>query len=173
MRKAFKLAAVTLLFVLLSACSSNIEEEKSVAKKAVTNVFASEQIVKTNKNINEIDLYLPRGAKLNDSVENNVVFKKGKHRYILFINPYEKSKSEVVYQSTVNPDVDYVMNETFTSEEDFGYMLAHQVDGKTDVYELTVGIGGIKITTETNTKKLSENAELMMEIVKSVEKDNV
>jgi len=39
---------------------------------------------------------------------------------------------------------------------------------KDDLYEVVVGIGGIKMTTETELSGLSKDAKSMMEIVRSI-----
>lgn len=40
------------------------------------------------------------------------------------------------------------------------------------MYEVTVGIGGIKMTTESKEKNISANASKMMRVVKSVQYKN-
>lgn len=162
-----------MFLVMLSACSASIDEEKKVAQEAVKNVFTSELDVETNKEMKGYHFYLPKGMVMKESIDNNIVLARGKNIYILFINPQEQSSSEVVYQSSVSPKITYVMDETFTTKGEFGYLLIHEINSEKDVYELTVGIGGVKLTTETNTKHLADNAKEMMEIVKSVENKNL
>jgi hypothetical protein len=82
------------------------------------------------------------------------------------VNPKEKPSSKAMYESTVQSVKKPVLNETFKSNNRLGYVIISKVDD--DVFEVTVGIGGVKLTTETKARSVSESAEKMMEIVSSV-----
>lgn len=170
MRQIGKIIAVIMLFVMLSACSASIEEEQSVAKETVSNVFTNESTIKANHENDGIKYFLPDGAVIKKTAENNIVFEKNSKMFILFINPHEGPESEIVYQSSVSPDITYRVNETFQKDNQFGFMLVNDIPENEDLYELTVGVGGVKVTTETDAKHLSDDAELMMEIATTVEK---
>lgn len=170
MRQTVKYVAVMMLFVMLSACSASIEEEQSVAQEAAANTFKTETTVTTNEEVEGIKYHLPKGAVIKKTTENNVVFEKGSKLYILFVNPHEEADSDVVYQASVSSQIDYRVNETFQEDDKFGFMLVNDIEDQKDQYELTVGVGGVKVTTETDAKHISEDAELMMEIALSVKK---
>ena len=57
-------------------------------------------------------------------------------------------------------------NEKFINHKKLGFLIIKHLDD--DMNELTVGIGGTKITTQTKTSSLKNEAKVMMEIVNSV-----
>lgn len=121
---------------------------------------------KPNKKSGNIRVYLPFGFEIQDETANNIILKNGSKTYILFVNPQEESSSEVVYQATVDQYKNLDTNEKFTKGDKFGFLTIKQLED--DMNELTVGIGGTKITTQTKTTSLNEEAKAMMQIVNSV-----
>ena len=109
--------------------------------------------------------YLPFGMSIKDESPNNVII-KGKNDYILFYNQNEKEDSKIVYQMS-KPEKNLVVDHTFKNKKQFGYLIVSKVEK--DMYEVTVGIGGIKMTTESKEKNISANASKMMRVVKSVQ----
>jgi hypothetical protein len=160
-RRAFGLILVGIF--LLSACSASFSEQKAEIKKEVASTFES-QPEKTNNSTKDIDYYLPSDVKVEEETPNNVLLKNGSKTYILFYNQHEKENSKVVYDSTVKQQKEWDANETFGKEGKFGYMLVKEL--KENHYQLIVGIGGVKLTTET--ENVREDAEAMMQIANSV-----
>ncbi|GAM12769.1 hypothetical protein [Mesobacillus selenatarsenatis] len=160
-RRAFGLIIVGLL--LLSACSASFSEQKAEIKKEVASTFES-QPEKTNNSTKDIDYYLPSDVKVEKETPNNVLLKDGSKTYILFYNQHEKEDSKVVYDSTVKQQKEWDANETFSKDGKFGYMLVKEL--KENHYQLIIGIGGVKLTTET--ENVREDAEAMMQIANSV-----
>ncbi|WAA11749.1 hypothetical protein [Fervidibacillus halotolerans] len=158
-----------MLLSLLTACTGTLEEETEKAKEQAVEVFEAKA---KNANVEKetLSLYLPHGIEVDETDPNNVILTRGDKLYLLFINPNEDEKSQVVYEATAETGEDYLLNETFQSDDRFGYIVLKEVEE--DVYELTVGIGGIKLTTETNKKDLADDAGMMMEIVSSVQLQN-
>ncbi|MBT2683977.1 hypothetical protein [Bacillus sp. ISL-37] len=160
-RRAFGLIIVGLF--LLSACSASFSEQKAEIKKEVASTFES-QPEKTNNSTKDIDYYLPSDVKVEEETPNNVLLKDGSKTYILFYNQHEKEDSKVVYDSTVKQQKEWDANETFSKDGKFGYMLVKEL--KENHFQLIVGIGGVKLTTET--ENVREDAEAMMQIANSV-----
>ena len=160
-RRAFGLVIVGVF--LLSACSASFSEQKAEIKEEVATTFES-QPEKANNSTKDIDYYLPTGVNIDKETPNNVLLKNGEKIYILFYNQHEKEDSKVVYDSTVKQQKEWDANETFSKDGKFGYLLVKQL--KEDHYQLIVGIGGVKLTTETENVK--EDAEAMMQIANSV-----
>ncbi|WP_079510099.1 hypothetical protein [Mesobacillus jeotgali] len=160
-RRAFGLVIVGVF--LLSACSASFPEQKAEIKKEVANTLES-QPEKPNNSAKDIEYYLPADYEVEEETPNNVLFKDGSKTYILFYNQHEKEDSKVVYNSTVKQQKKWDANETFSKNGKFGYMLVKQLKEKN--YQLIVGIGGVKLTTET--ENVREDAEAMMEIANSV-----
>ncbi|WLR56031.1 hypothetical protein LC048_03435 [Mesobacillus subterraneus] len=160
-RRAFGLTLVGLF--LLSACSASFSEQKAEIKKEVASTFES-QPEKTNTSTKDIDYYLPADVKVEKESPNNVLLKDESKTYILFYNQHEKEDSKVVYNSTLKQQKEWDANETFTKDGKFGYMLVKEL--KENHFQLIVGIGGVKLTTET--ENVREDAEAMMQIANSV-----
>lgn len=166
MRQASKVVAIFMFFAILSACSASIAEEQVVATEAASTVFSEEQTVEVNQESEGIEFYLPSDAAVKKTTENNIVFEKKGKVFILFINSHEGPNSQVVYQSTRSQGADYFVDETFQKDGKFGFILLQE--NEEESYEVTIGVGGVKATTITSVKELTEDVELMMEIVKSV-----
>ncbi|OCA91416.1 hypothetical protein A8F94_06060 [Bacillus sp. FJAT-27225] len=153
--------------LVLGACGGPSFEEES--KKAITEAKTSfeEKKEETNQETEEIAFYLPFGFEVEDVKPNNIILKNGAKTYILFYNPHENKESRVVYEATTaqynNPDV----NEEFNGEGKFGYLLIKQLEE--GLNSLTTGIGGVKVSTETKTGSLDDEAREMMRIANSVE----
>lgn len=160
-----------LLFVLLllSACSTSIKEEQKAAKENAYQAF-QEESKKPNKDSKGISFYLPVGMEIDSSDTYNHIIKKGSKIYILFINPNEDEKSKVIYESTLKSADKYRLAETFTDDKKFGYIFIRDIEK--DLYELIVGIGGIKMTTQTELGNLANDAKIMMEMVHSIQLKN-
>ncbi|MBA4537711.1 hypothetical protein H1Z61_11375 [Bacillus aquiflavi] len=162
----FRSTIFMITILVLSACSVSVEEQKEITKEAVTEVFKGD-IKAANKKNDEIEFYMPDGVTIKkEMTKNNIVFEKGLQTFILFYNPNEGSESEVVYQSSVSPNMKYLVNETFKANGKFGFLLINETEH--NKYELTVGIGGVKVTTETKAGDLVEDAKMMVEMASSV-----
>lgn len=164
MRRTFRtLGLVLMVIVVLGACSSSFSEDKKTADESVGVTFKSKP-EKTNNSTKDIKYHLPFGVEIKDESPNNVLLKNGSRTYILFYNQQEKADSKVVYESAVKQQKKWDANETYQQDKKFGYMLVKKL--KEDNYQLIVGIGGVKLTTETN--NISKDAETMMKIANSV-----
>jgi hypothetical protein len=160
---------IILSVILLSACGkSNFETESKETIEAVKealNVKAKE----TNKKSEDINFYLPFGYEIEDESPNNILLKNGSKQYILFNNPQENKVSDVVYKSTVAQNKDLEINEQFKKSNQFGYLIIKNLEE--DMNEMTIGIGGTKITTLIKTSSLKNEAAVMTQIIKSVENE--
>ncbi|MCM3666008.1 hypothetical protein M3204_16445 [Mesobacillus subterraneus] len=148
---------------LLGACSSSFSEDKVEAKETVVDTFERTP-EKTNNSTEDIDYHLPFGVEVEEESPNNVLLKNGSRTYILFYNQLEKDDSKVVYESTVKQQKEWDVNKTFVNNGKFGYMLVKKL--KEGQYQLIIGIGGVKLTTETD--NIKKDAETMMKIANSV-----
>jgi hypothetical protein len=77
--------------------------------------------------------------------------------------------SNVVYKSTVAQNKDLDINEQFKKSDQFGYLIIKKLDD--DMNEMTIGIGGTKITTLIKTSSMKNEAAVMTQMVKSVVND--
>ena len=167
-KKRYSLFVIFLSIFLLTAltsCNGNIEKNQEEAVTKAQNAFFAGK-TEPNHEMDALSLYLPFGMEIDATNPYNILLKKGDHSYILFINPHESLDSQVIYETTIQAAQDLRIQEQFTDEGKFGFIIIQDVDR--DRYSLTVGIGGIKITTETDANDLPKEAEMMMKIVSSV-----
>ena len=96
MRKWFLLTiTVAVLVVVLSGCGKSVEEQIKTGVASAQTVF-EESPREPNKTIGQIELYLPCGYSIKETDDvNNYILSKGKHKYILFVNVYEKEDSKL------------------------------------------------------------------------------
>jgi hypothetical protein len=154
---------------ILSACGkSDFKGEGKETISAVKDAL-NENAKKTNKKSGDINFYLPFGYEIEDESPNNIILKNGSKQYILFNNPQENKVSDVVYKSTVAQNKDLDINEQFKKSDQFGYLIIKKLDD--DMNEMTIGIGGTKITTLIKTGSMKNEAAVMTQMVKSVVND--
>lgn len=165
MKRFFKAALLfTMALMLLSACSASVKEEQNGAKDAVSEGLKS-GIKKANEQNEDIEYYLPFGYEVKEEEPNNIILKNGSKTYILFYNQHESPDSKVVYNATIKQS-EFNYNETFEENGSFAFLLVKNTDD--NMHELTVGVGGVKMTTQVKTKNLSAEAAAMIEMVRSV-----
>lgn len=153
--------------LILSACGRASYKEESKASVETAKTTLHEKADQPNKKIDNINFFLPSGYEIKEKKPNNIILKNGSTTYILFVNPQETASSDVVYQSTVDQYEKLDTNEKFTDQEKLGFLTIKQFkDDKLN--EITVGVGGAKITTQAKTANLETEAKVMMQIVNSV-----
>lgn len=150
---------------LMVGCSASFKEKSDATIKEVQNQLKTKP-KKPNKEVGDIEVYLPFGFEIEDVSPNNVILKNGSKTYILFYNQNENINSEIVYNSTLNQHEKIDTKKQWKKKEKFSYLLIDNY--KKDMNELIVGIGGIKLTSEVKTGSLATEAVQMMEIVQSV-----
>ncbi len=157
---------VTLSVLLLSACGKSNFKAESKETLGEVKAALNKKAKKPNKKSGDINFYLPFGYEIEDESPNNIILKNGSKKYILFNNPQENKVSDVVYKSTVAQNKDLDINEQFKKSDQFGYLIIKKLDE--DMNEMTIGIGGTKITTLIKTSSMKNEAEVMTQMVKSV-----
>jgi hypothetical protein len=162
MRRAVVLLLSTFLLI---GCQASFDDQKEESIKVVQKQMR-EKPKTTNKEVQDIDFYLPFGYEIDEESPNNVILKNGSKTYILFYNQFENQQSDVVYKSTLNQHEKFEIDQKWVDKENFGFFLVEKLDD--DMNELIVGIGGVKLTSEVKTSSLATEAAQMMEIVNSV-----
>jgi hypothetical protein len=152
--------------LLLVACTISDEELTK------TTIDQTEQAFHTNpKKANEktelFSYYLPEGFSVKETNEFNVLLEKGNKSYILFVNKNETENSKLSYNALAEQYKQPFISETFENQVRFGYLFVNKLEN--NMYEVTVGIGGTKVTTESNANDVAEDAENMMNIVVSIQ----
>ncbi|MCJ8009559.1 hypothetical protein ACFFF5_13565 [Lederbergia wuyishanensis] len=164
MKKMIVSALIMFSVLIIAACGKSIDEEKVKAEANVEKVFQAKP-EEANEEVQTIKFNLPTGFTIQDESPNNIILKKGDDTYILFYNPNETSDSKALYDGVVEHADKEVINKTFQKNERFGYLVINE--SEKELYEVTVGIGGIKATSESDLNHLAADAELLMKIVNS------
>lgn len=157
----------SLLFIL-SACGATVEEQIGAGITNVESTF-KEDAMETNKSINEIELYLPKGYSIEKMEDkNNYLLQKGKNSYLLFVNEHEGETSQLHYDVLKNDQSRKIIEEkTFELKDAFGFVAVVEIDEST--YELIVSSGAVKISSISDHRKLDEKLTTMMTIAQSVQ----
>lgn len=167
-KRWFVITLFSSLLFLLAGCGAPVEEQISSGITSAESIFKG-QAEETNKNINEIELYLPNGYSIEKMEEkHNYIVQKGKkNRYILFVNHNEGENSRLHYDVLKNDQTRKIIEEkTFELEDAFGFVTVSEVDEST--YELIVSSGAVKISSISDNKKIDEKLADMMTIARSV-----
>lgn len=167
MKRMNAIFILIIIAIFLTACSGpSFSEESKTTIKTVRTTF-QEKAKKPNKKSGNIHFYIPFGYEIDETAPNNIILKNGSKTYILFVNPQEKAASEVVYKSTVEQYEKLDVNEKFTGSQELGFLTIKQLED--NLNEVTVGIGGVKLTSQVKTSNLDSEAKVMMQIAKSVQ----
>ncbi|KGP73687.1 hypothetical protein [Pontibacillus yanchengensis] len=155
-----------IILILMAVFGFFISEEKAVknATSSAEKVFEEEDI-STNHELEDISLYLPERMKILSNEANNVLLQEDEQKYILFYNTFEKPTNDTFYTSAKQAK-DILHIASFENEERFGYIRVISIEE--DMFELQIGVGGVKMTTETTKRAMEEDARNMMKIVRSI-----
>lgn len=159
--------SLILTFTLLAGCFQSEEEVMREAEKIIKAEFLSKEKVDTNYETTGFNLYKPEELAIEEEEKNTIVFNNGDRPYVLFINEFEPPNSQWSYDRLKNNNQDIFLR-TFQSEEQFAYLGI--IEHEDNQYEIQLGIGGIKMSTLSNIDSLVSDVDMMMQIVKSVEK---
>lgn len=158
------IAIAVLLILFLSGFFVSEKQAMQNAKSAAKEAFEKEEVPLT-KDLEEISLYMPESMEIISNSANNLILREDDQSYILFYNPFEKLISQTFYKAA-NQAKDIELIETFSNEERFGYIRIIQLTDES--YELQLGVGGVKMTTETDKNDLEDDSKEMMKIVRSI-----
>lgn len=156
---------MSMLLIVGVACSANIEEEKVTAIDSAKQAFMN-QPKKTNEKSSSTKFYLPSGYKIEKEEEHNIILHKGDNPVIIFINPNEGSNSQSLSKRIEKKKDDYLAYEIFHQDNRVGFVAIKEISD--DEYEITTGVGGVKVTAQTKVKDLAKYAEDMMDIASSI-----
>ncbi len=165
MKKVIAGTLVLFSIFFLAACGASIEKEKVKAEDRAEKAFNADPEA-ANEEVQVLHFYLPTDMSVKSDKPNNIILEKKDHPYIFFYNQNEPNNSQALYDNMVNEEEGaFIVNKTFSDQNRFGYLMITGIDEET--FEVTAGIGGMKVTTESKTKNVSDDAETMMKIVAS------
>ncbi|MCA1056859.1 hypothetical protein LCM10_17990 [Rossellomorea aquimaris] len=164
--KTFMSIVFFFLVLSLAGCNTTIDKEKEQTAQTVEDTFKDDP-KNAKEKAGDVSFYLPFGAKIEKESSNNIIISKGSDTFILFANPEEEKDSELLYNMAISEKETIIQQGKFKDDGRFGYYVIKELP-HSEKYELTVGIGGTKLTTQSQMDALSDNAEMMMEIASSV-----
>ncbi|GGM26336.1 hypothetical protein GCM10011351_09980 [Paraliobacillus quinghaiensis] len=157
----FALSSVSLLF--LSACAPTEEEALNLVEEAAKATFEADTI-EPNQEVEGFSVYLPDDFEIVEETESNLLLESGDQMFILFYNALEASTSQLNYQ-TAEANDNYSLLQSFEDNERFGYVKVAETE---EIYELQVGVGGVKITTQTTLETMEDDTIAMMQMATSI-----
>ncbi|CAG9622131.1 hypothetical protein [Sutcliffiella rhizosphaerae] len=164
-------AIISFIFVslfLLTGCSVSLEDASENAKGTFDEVLKSEK-KEVNAEASTFHYYLPPQFEVDTEDDNNIIFAYKDEPYILFVNLFEEQDSKVLYDSIKSSYPQTHLDHTLLEDGRLGYLLIAPVSGEEEgMHEVTVGIGGVRMTTVTETSNIENSTKNMMEIVSSV-----
>ncbi len=149
--------------IILTGCSRSEEETLVSVKDSAEEVFEQEPF-KSNQTFDNFSLYIPKGYKVEEESKSNLILKKDGQTYILFYNALEDTTSELNFKAA-EANGNFQLLQSFQSDERFGFVKVVKLE---EEYELQIGIGGMKITTQTTLKKMEKDTREMMQIGNSL-----
>jgi nitrous oxide reductase accessory protein NosL len=154
-----------ILVLILAGCNTTIDQEKEKTAEVVENTLSSNETAQ--EEAGNINFYLPFGAKIEKESPNNIIISKSSDTFILFTNPQENKDSELLYKMAISDNENLLKHGTFKEDNRLGYYVIKELPD-TEEYELMVGVGGTKVTTQVELDDLADHAEMMMKIAASV-----
>ena len=154
-----------ILVLILAGCNTTIDKEKEETASVVEDGLSSNETA--GEKAGNISFYLPFGAEIEKESPYNIIISKSSDTFILFTNPQEDKDSELLYKMAINDKENLVKHGTFKEDDRLGYYVIKELPD-TEEYELIVGVGGTKVTTQSELEDLADNAEMMMKMATSV-----
>ncbi|RIW35698.1 hypothetical protein D3H55_07395 [Bacillus salacetis] len=161
----YKLSVVLILMLAAGCSSATLEESQEEAVEAVKETFEN-PVDDANEETENFQFHLPSGSSIKEENANNVIIEDGNNTYILFYNQNVSADSEQLFDLAAEDGENIIKQETFKDGDRFGYYVIREVED--DQFELTTGIGGTKMTTQSVKDDLVDDSEFMMKVVSSV-----
>lgn len=152
-----------MLVSILAGCSPS-EEEALASVEEIANASFEQEALDANQTFDNFSIYIPSGFEVTEESQSNLILEQGSQTYILFYNALENSTSKLNYQAA-EANGNHQLLESFENEDRFGYVKVTKLEKD---YELQVGIGGVKITTQSSLSNMEEDTEAMMQMANSI-----
>lgn len=158
---------LSFFFVTLTGCMQTEEKVLNEIERKLKDEFLSNEVKETNTELRSIKVYIPEELEIENEGTNNYIFTDGSRPFVLFINEFEAPNSKWFFERLQSEQHDDLHLRSFESADEFVYLAVEKYDE--EVYEVQIGIGGIKMSTLSEMDQLEEDVEIMLEMVKSVE----
>ncbi|WP_096189775.1 hypothetical protein [Evansella halocellulosilytica] len=166
-----KLTGISILLaatILLAACNVS---EASVAEDN-EEMFQEKMVQeKMEPNVEEGDLSIYIPATLDREVvdEFNIEFTRNDQVFLLFLNDQtDYDSEEALLDELMINEEDPITLELDEEDGKFGYLVVAEFDEES--YRVVVGYEGAKLTTISSLENVNDDAEMMFDIVKSIER---
>lgn len=160
---------IIISLLILAACSKSEEDISHETLDQVKDIFFQTERILDEKN-NSITYYIPKGLEIEEVDEHNIVLEGKNQAYVIFKNPLESPTSDRLYHLAKIDEA--MLYESFESEDMFAYIrIRPDYDQEPELYELQIGVGGVKVTTNVKLKEIPKEAEKLMKIAKSIVED--
>ena len=134
---------VTISMLMLAGCNQALEDRAADGIQAAEEAFYANKKDRTEE-IDGIKSYKPAGFVVSDNSDaQNIVFKKNKETFILFVNPNEEKSSRLFYDLLLADEKkDIIAEETFSENDVFGFVAI--IQNENEFVELIASVGGTK-----------------------------
>ncbi|MBU5593705.1 hypothetical protein KQI76_00845 [Amphibacillus sp. MSJ-3] len=163
-RKRLSLIFITSLILFASGCSLSEEETLENIRATIDRSFSS-QALEPNREFDNFNIYLPEHFTVIEESDRNLIFNDQDQTYILFYNDLEDASSEAFYQAE-KAGGQYDLLETYQDDDHFAYVKVTELERD---FELQVGVGGVRITTQTSLNHLEEDFTEIVKMINSIQ----
>ncbi|MDG5787045.1 hypothetical protein QA612_06030 [Evansella sp. AB-P1] len=164
-----KLTFIIILFTIVSACNVSEEQVREHASKTFSEKIEQEKKT-TTYNTDELSIYIPSFTEVDVVDEYNIILERDNHVFLLFLNDFTSYDSEEELLEEMMVYEEPFIIEMGETEGKLAYLIVTDF-GDFDEYRIVVGYGGRKITTISTLGELNNVAQIMYDIVQSIEEN--
>ncbi|WP_440896136.1 hypothetical protein ACS127_16640 [Amphibacillus sp. Q70] len=164
LKRGISLIFISSLPLFASGCGLSEEETLENIRETIETAFNS-QPLEPNEEFDNFNIYFPEQYTVIEESDSNLIFKDQDQTYILFYNRLEDTSSEAFYLAEKASD-QYDLLESYQDEDQFAYVKVAEMDRD---FELQVGIGGVRITTQAPLDQLEEDFIEIVKMINSIE----
>ncbi|RSK28213.1 hypothetical protein EJF36_15700 [Bacillus sp. HMF5848] len=162
------LVSLIFMITILTGCSLPVDEAAEEAYETFEEIITAEP-EETNFENDVLKAYIPKDFTTEEESENNIILSDSSITAVLFVNPHEDLLSQVAYETLMDSEEDPLYVKTMEQDDMFSYIVITEADKS--LYDVTVGIGGVKLSTQMKARKITGYADEFATIVRSVTYD--
>ncbi|WP_047981553.1 hypothetical protein [Ornithinibacillus contaminans] len=167
-KTTYLVSSLLLLFIIVISVISYKSDDTIIqqAEETARDTFFHEDVPTENYQGEFFSFYLPANMEVEEVDANNAILQSGDQTFLVFYNTLEDRNSTLNYNAAQNDEA--VLLESFSDEEKFGYIRLLPSDENHDVYEIQIGVGGVKITTFSQKSEIIVETENLMKTALSL-----
>lgn len=163
MLKQLTFIPLLLLMVIVVSCSSMTEEEALLGVESAVKKNFSIEKPDSNQETKQYSYFLLSGMKEVNKSKNNIVLEKEDSIFTVFYDQ-NLQLTDDIYEEEKKKDKEALLFKKI-SESPTGFVKVINI--KNNIYELTIGLGGVKASTTTSKTELLDRAEDLANLVSS------